>query len=55
MAEDQFQTALIQYQVSHENDLERTRDDLHRDLDSLKDSYQQKLDEVHKEWQTQNR
>ena len=28
MAEDQFQTALIQYQVSHENDLARTRDDL---------------------------
>jgi hypothetical protein len=51
MAEDQFQTALIQYQISHENDLERTRDDLHRDLDSLKDSYQQKLDEVHREWQ----
>jgi hypothetical protein len=52
LAEDQFQSALIQYQVTHENDLARARDDLNHDLDSLKESHQQTYDEVQKEWQT---
>ena len=33
--EDNYQTALAQYQVSHENDLERVRDEYQRDLNHL--------------------
>ena len=51
-AEDQFQTSLTQYRLSHENDLERVRDDYNRDLDLCSEIHiEQTLNDAKKKWQ----
>ena len=53
-AEDQFQTSLVQYELTHENDLARLREDYQQSYLKIQDHWREKLVEAEAQLQKQH-